>query len=162
MSGGIQVDDCLRRFALCLVSVYGLVLSGCGTKVPSNPTTEPVHGTVTYKGEPLTTGFICFSAVDPGQGRDAEGTIKEDGGYELRAFVGQQGTLPGEYKVWFSPLPQAARGESVADPLPIPKKYQNAETTDITKTVSTGDNTIDVEIPEAEGEEAEETKEADE
>jgi hypothetical protein len=161
MSDGVQVDGRLRGMVLCIVPAIALLI-GCGPKVPANPTTEPVHGTVKYKGEAVTKGFICFSPVDPAQGRAAEGAIKEDGSYELRAFVGQQGTLPGEYKVWFSALPEAARGESVTDPLPIPKKYQSAETTDITQTVSSGDNTIDVDIPAAEEGESDDAKETEE
>lgn len=136
------------RRAVCLIAAIGLA-SGCGPRVPGNPATEPVHGTVKHKGTPLKGGYVCFSPVDPAKGRAAEGAIKPDGSYELRAFIGQRGTLPGEYKVWFSPLPVAARGESAADLLPIPKKYQDAGTTDITKTVSSGDNAIDVEVPEA-------------
>ncbi|HET6881383.1 MAG TPA: hypothetical protein VFI31_14570 [Pirellulales bacterium] len=43
------------------------------------------------------------------------------------------------------------------------RKYQSAETTDITKTVASGDNEIGVEIPEAaDGEEAETDQESEE
>jgi hypothetical protein len=125
-----------------------LVLSGCGPNVPANPSTQPVHGTVTYKGEPLARGYVVFSPAPGSQGVPAEGALREDGTYDARAFVGQMGTMPGEYIVWFSPSAQAARGEDFAEPLPIPQGYQSGETSDIKKTVSDGDNTIDIEIPD--------------
>jgi hypothetical protein len=131
-----------------------LLLSGCGPKIPANPSTQPVHGTVTYKGEPVTRGYVVFSPA-PGSttGIEAEGALREDGAYDARAFVGQLGTIPGEYVVWFSPSNQAARGEEFAEPLPIPQKYQNAATSDIKQTITDGENTIDIEIPDA-GEES--------
>jgi hypothetical protein len=137
---------------LTMLAVVMLAAAGCGPRIPPPPTTQPVRGTVTLNGQPVTKGFVRF-VPEPGGGRFAEGMIAEDGSYAVTAFKGQAGTLPGEYKVYFSAIQQAAEGEGFADPLPLPQKYLRLETTDLKVTVSDGDNEIPLEL---QGETAEE------
>lgn len=127
------------------VSVCCLV-AGCGTRIPSNPSTYAVRGKVTLAGQHLKAGYIRFDPVSPGKGTSADGPIKPDGTFEVRAFVGQPGTTPGEYKVSLASVPRGQEGEVVAQPLPIPTKYLRPDTTDIVKTVIAGDNAFDVEL----------------
>ena len=139
--------------------------AGCGTKVPAPPTTQPVHGKVMLNGEAVTTGgFVRFVPVEGGGGRFAEGMIAEDGSYSVSAFKGQAGTLPGEYKVYFSAVQNASEGEVGKVPrLKLPTKYLNAKTTDLTATVASGDNDINLDLQgEVEEEPEEESEEAGE
>ena len=71
-----------------------LVLPGCGDGAPSvsgSSTEVTVHGTVTYKGQPVTEGTISF---DPSNIRrkDAKGgssPIGKDGTYTVKTLVGE-------------------------------------------------------------------------
>lgn len=130
-----------------LVSALGCcLLAGCGTRAPANPTTYAVRGKVTLAGQPLKQGYVRLDPASPGKGVPAEGQIKPNGTYEARAFVGQPGTTPGEYKISLASVPRGQEGEVAAEPLPVPEKYLKPDTTDIAKTVTSGDNTIDVEL----------------
>ena len=133
----ISLLSCVTLFALA---------AGCGMSVPSNPTTYPVRGKVTLDGDSLKQGFVRFDPAQPGKGLPAEGEIKADGTYEARAFVGQPGTTPGDYKVSIAAIPRAQEGEAVGGALAIPAKYQRPDTSDITKTIGGGDNAINVEL----------------
>ena len=129
----------------CLLTALA-VAHGCGAKVPANPTTYAVHGKVTLDGQPLKQGYVRFDPAVPGKGTPAEGQIKADGGYEARSFVGQSGTTPGEYKVSLAAIPRAQEGEVSAEPLAVPEKYLKPDTSDVSKTVASGDNSIDIEL----------------
>ncbi len=140
---------------LAMLAAAMLAAAGCGPHIPPPPTTQPVHGNVTLNGQPVTKGFVRFIPAEGSGGRFAEGMIAEDGSYAVAAFKGQAGTLPGEYKVYFSSIQRAAEGESEGEPLGLPAKYLRPETTDIKVTVSDGDNDIPLEMK---GEEEEATE----
>lgn len=131
---------------LLVVCLWTSAVVGCGTRVPANPTTYAVHGKVTLDGAPLTRGWVKFQPASPGKGVPAEGEIKADGSYEARAFVGQPGTTAGEYKVSIAPISGPQEGDMTAEKLPVPEKYLKPDTSGIQKTVSSGDNTIDIEL----------------
>jgi hypothetical protein len=56
-----------------------------------------VTGKITYKGEPVKHGLICFITPDAG-GRSATATIS-DGYYTLQTQEPGDGAFPGEYSV---------------------------------------------------------------
>ena len=58
-----------------------VVLAGCQTKAP--PAT--VSGKVTYKNQPLTSGFVNFYM--PEKGIAAQGQIDADGNYKLEGEI---------------------------------------------------------------------------
>lgn len=138
--GGVAV------YRMTVLAMALMLVQGCGPSIPSNPATYPVRGKVTLDGQPLKRGFVRFDPVSPGKGLAAEGEIQSDGRYEARVFVGQQGTTPGEYKVSIAPLSRQQEGDLVAEALDVPAKYQKPETSDITKTVTSGENSIDIEL----------------
>lgn len=135
-----------RMISLISPAMSLALAAGCGTSVPSNPTTYPVRGKVTLDGGPLKQGFVRFDPAEPGKGLPAEGEIKPDGTYEARAFVGQPGTTPGDYKVSIAAIPRAQEGEAVGGAITVPSKYQRPDTSDVTKTIVSGENTIDVQL----------------
>jgi hypothetical protein len=81
-----------------LAGVLALFVLGCGA---SPDAFTPVHGTVSYKGKPLETGVVIFTA-DAAKGNktphEPRGTIEEDGSYELTT-AGKPGAPPGWYRV---------------------------------------------------------------
>jgi hypothetical protein len=59
----------------------------------------PVHGRVMYRSQPLQIGRITFYPIDAaGPARDATGTI-QNGYYTLSTIGGDDGALPGRYRV---------------------------------------------------------------
>ena len=59
----------------------------------------PVHGRVTYRSQPLEIGRLTFHPIaTAGTSRDATGTIR-DGYYTLSTIGGDDGALPGSYRV---------------------------------------------------------------
>lgn len=128
--------------ALASAVAIGL-LGGCGVRVPANPTTYPLHGTVKLDGKPVTEGTVHFDPVEAGKGIPVDGKIESDGSYKTRAFVGQQGTTPGDYKVWIGPDPY---GPSGGKSLQVPEKYQSAESSGLSYTVEAKDNTYDIDL----------------
>ena len=137
------------REAVLTILFLGLSL-GCG-KTPEK--LYPVQGTVTVRGKPLSGGTVQFEMKNKGEASGevftAAGEIGEDGTYQLSTF-GKPGAPAGEHRVWVTP--NLARqpdelGVSVERLSPVPKKYMLPTTTDLTYTVSEGDNQIDVEVP---------------
>jgi hypothetical protein len=134
-----------------------LLLAGCGGDLLGKR--YSVYGTITYNGEPVPSGNIFFVPDDPNVGRAASGTI-EDGEYELSTAGGDDGALPGSYKVRIIALDVdntavvanmqggAGRQDDIiaaqesAKPL-IPAKYQLETTSGLTATVEEKSNKID-------------------
>jgi hypothetical protein len=129
--------------ALMLILAAG---SGCG------PQFGTVQGTVTVDGKPANKGSVIFSGAG---NRSAAGTIEPDGSYvaenvpvgEVKVAILQmlggparpgplQG-LPGLDDVPAAPP---------AKPVPIPKKYQNVETSGLTCSVTSGTNEFDIKL----------------
>lgn len=127
----------------------------------------PVHGKVTYKGEPVGGAMISF--VGDNDARPATAVSKSDGTFELMT-QGSPGAFPGTYKVvvvkteagsaaadpGFSPEGQDLSMEqaAVAARKPIqnakellPPKYSSPQSTPLTCEVkSTGENVCDLKL----------------
>lgn len=76
-----------------------LLLGGCGESLP---TTVPVTGKVTFKGEPLTDGTVSFHPQEIAEGlpkRTATGKLQADGSFTLSTFRTEDGAVPGTYRV---------------------------------------------------------------
>lgn len=122
--------------------ILGLILlAGCGggTKLSN------VTGKVTYDGQPLTTGTVTFHPKS-GEGSVGVGDIDSNGQYTLQTGT-DPGVPPGEYIVTVvaATIPEVAFGEPEAPPQSlIPTKYAATETSPLTRTVSEGNNTIDL------------------
>jgi hypothetical protein len=99
-----------------------------------------VTGTVTLDGEPLPNASISFSP-ESGSGVVSVGGSDASGRYELYYADGKTGAKIGRYKV-------CATTESphMGIPESVPKKYLSPDTTDLTVTVNSGKNTINLEL----------------
>lgn len=142
----------MRQLALAVL-VCSLV-AGCQPAAG----TVPVKGKVTLKGAAAPDGtLVTFSPIGEG-GETASGRV-QGGQYEL--FTGNRGDVgakPGKYKVSLTggstmgesdysntaskkgQIPGSGSGE-------FPKEYSSAETTPLEKEVTSGSNTIDIEVP---------------
>lgn len=94
----IQRGQACRRFA-GWAALAMIALAGCGG---GGPTTYPVSGRVTYKGQPVTTGEIRYLPADKAQGHIARGAIDAQGAFELTTFKPGDGVLSGSYQVTIS------------------------------------------------------------
>lgn len=137
------------------------MIFGCG---PSRPETAPVTGKVTFQGKPVPEGTIVFY---PEKGRSATGRIQPDGTYVLTAFEDGDGALTGKHVVTIEAMrfPERPRPKSLEEEIAmaknpprsnpaanrpqwlIPKKYSKRAASGLTATVSSGENTIDFNLP---------------
>ncbi len=150
---------------LAIAAATALAAFGCGE--PGPPPLAKVHGKVTRKGEPLTTGSVLFVPVAPKEegSRDypAGGPIGQDGSYELTTIDPGDGAAVGEHKVVVISMTGGAEaptgfyeGESSKAKAPkpatlksaIPGKYAAPETTPLSFTVKPGENTFDIDLPD--------------
>jgi len=137
----VPVSPSRRRVlgaSLLLVAALSvLLLAGCKGKP-----TGTVSGKVTYKGQAVTTGSVNFFAPEKGIGADAK--LDSSGKFTL-----SQPLEAGTYKVYVTPpLPEQLPPGSTAKPAPfdVPKKYQDAVTTSVSKEVKPGPNDIPIEL----------------
>ena len=134
-----------KRWAVVILAATGLTAGGCGG--PSRPPLAKVHGKVTYKGKPLTSGTVVFMPVagmgaegPTGAGQPSASPIKPDGSYELTTDNPGDGAIVGEHKVAVVSVDPTSK-KSV-----IPEKYQAPGSTPLSRTVKEGDNAIDIEV----------------
>jgi hypothetical protein len=87
----------MNQFRHCWLIVFGMFCwTGCGG--PSYPTTYPVSGVVTYRGQPVADAILNFSPSDESLPA-AAGKTDSSGRYSLTTFQAGDGALPGDYKV---------------------------------------------------------------
>ena len=137
--------------ARCLIFVVGtltcVAICGCGARSDQQPT-APVHGKISYKSKPVTTGTITF--VPSKSGPTATGEIQKDGTYKLTSYAPDDGAVLGSHTVMIiSMQDQANRLPEDRNPLPppmIPMKYSNNERSGLTATVKAGDNIINFDL----------------
>lgn len=125
---------------------------GCGV---GGPSTYPVTGKVSIKGQPAKDVTITFAPVDS-QGQPASGVVKADGTYSL--LTGAQakpGAIPGKYKVVLtadlskvdmSAAYSGAKGPPKPPESPVPKEYDSPKTSPKEVDVKPQSNTIDIDI----------------
>ena len=145
-----------KKCNLALVLGFTLLLSsgGCG-RDPNLPKLEPVSGTVTLNGRPLTNASVTFVPTGTTQGSGATGATGPDGKYVLESR-GERGVPAGEYRVVVNKLvmPDGSDFPLNSDVPPIessaremlPRHYSDEATSTITKTVPEGGGTIDIQL----------------
>jgi hypothetical protein len=137
------------RLAFCLTAVTTFV--GCGD---TGPSTHPVTGTLTIGGQPTADVLVTFEPLD-GSLMKASGRTSADGTYTL--YSGTQGTpgaQAGSYKVTLQPQQSSddSAYTSSGNTQPqlsdsnIPPEYASAETTPQTAEVTSGSNSIDIDV----------------
>lgn len=115
---------------------------GCGSQGAFD--TSPVHGKVTFEGEPVIEGTIDFLPIagpdSQEMGKPAAASINEDGSYTAGTYASSDGVVPGRKRVQYSaPLPEDTREN--ANKKPSPYVGFEIEPTEID--VQAGDNEID-------------------
>jgi hypothetical protein len=134
--------------ACWLAGVLALAVAGCGSG------TGDVSGTVRFKGVPMWGGKVTFTSQDQG-GVSVSAWIGEDGSYSIR------GCPTGPARITVLPLEPSRGGRGFDNPrgvvaasgsrerrkLPvIPRRYTDANTTDLEYTVGGGRQQHDIEL----------------
>ena len=124
---------------LPMVLLGAVAVTGCG---PAEKPSGTVSGTVNLDGQPVAAGEITFISSDGGS---ASGAIT-NGQFKL------EGSLPvGEYGIGIGP-PQLTEapgegGDNVAAPTTdVPSAYQTPATSGLTREITTGENTITIDL----------------
>ncbi len=137
----------MRRAPLVAFLMVGVVLAGCGQKTLRQDTTYPVKGRILYQGQPARFVIVRFEPAGD-KGAEAVGRTDADGYFELRTFSneGNDGGVPGEYKVTIEPFNPVRGGPlpAGAKPTAIPGA---GVTTDGTVEIAAEDNDLTVELP---------------
>ncbi|QDS98189.1 carboxypeptidase-like regulatory domain-containing protein [Adhaeretor mobilis] len=111
----------------------GLVACVCGGCGPQGPPMGSISGTVTYEEQPLKAGVVTFVNEKIGTGSSAE--LDSSGNYHIPSLQ------VGEYTVAVHNWPPPPGGKFVK--LNIPEKFQDLETSGLTKSVEEGENKAD-------------------
>jgi hypothetical protein len=143
-----------------LIVAFGLFfVAGCGT----SPDKTVVKGTITYKGQAVNGGTLLLYPVPTSSGENpARIPVTQEGSFSTSDVV------PGEYKIVVQPsaggvanvpstknMPpdKAAEAQAKLDEqakktptIPIPEKYKKLGTTDLTRTIVKGDQTLTLEL----------------
>jgi hypothetical protein len=138
----------------CQTTVAALMLvlaTGC------EPATEPlamVHGKVSYKGRPLSTGTIVFTPdVQRGTvGPMARSEIQPDGTYILQS-KGVRGATAGWHRVTVMALESSSPNDPVGAPIVprslLPEKYRDPELSGLSCRIEGGrENSFDFDLEE--------------
>ena len=117
-----------------------LAPSGCGK---GGKPTGRVSGQVLYGGKAVTEGEVNFISNE--RGVAAAATIDSSGNYALADPI-----ETGEYKVYVAPpVPKTVdpkQGAAKKVSSPIPRKYRDAATSDLTFTIKEGPNEYKIEL----------------
>jgi hypothetical protein len=133
--------------ALCFLAI--LAICGCG---PTNPSTTPVTGTVTYNGSPVEGATVAFTPTSDA-GHVATGVTDSAGKFALTTFEKGDGAVVGSYTVAISKTETTGgmtadeeheavnAGQEVKEAETIqylPAKYSNAATSGLTAEFTEG------------------------
>lgn len=125
-----------------LVAVIAVAVAGCSKGVKK----VTVHGTVSYKGQPLQSGVLQF--VGP-EGAYSAGAIQSDGTYIVTDVV------PGEVKVAVAEAPQGSGGPSADEkksagpkkpPVSLPDKFHDPEKSGMKYTITPDTKELPIEL----------------
>jgi hypothetical protein len=148
----------VRLAAAGLSFAFSLAAAGCGGD-PNMPKLGKVHGKVTYKGQPVTSGHITFTPIlgKGGEtGQTATGEINSDGTYVMTTFNTGDGAILGQHTA--TVVVRDKMNEDLTKPdatgriryelaKPVtPPKYASVETSPLKYTVKEGTNEIDIEL----------------
>ena len=143
----IRIQHLPRLLAVVAAATLTQV-AGCGSGASAR---SPVHGSVSYDGEPVDFGGIAFLPEDEAEGEHRPRVTGDfhDGHYDLDA---RRGPLPGKYRVqiyWHKKTGKKVPGEGgrQKDEIKegIPPKYN--EKSELIRDVQPGANTIDFDLP---------------
>jgi hypothetical protein len=129
-----------QAVALTILLATALLVAGCGP----GANVGTVSGRVTLDGTPVSDATIAFENAKSGVSVNA--SLAADGTFTVRTFD-KPGLPPGDYRVAVRPgtfstgeAPLVAPPRPMAAKTPIPAKYHNAATSELTATVKVGSN----------------------
>jgi len=112
-----------------------------------NGSPASVSGTVSLDGKPLDRGMVSFQPRSGGQ--LATGTIQSNGRYSLSTNR-EQGLQAGEYIATVILRERGEESEIGGPPMPgkyiVPREYSSTETSGLNYQVTSGKNTIHIEL----------------
>lgn len=134
-----------RRLAVAACLFGGMLFAaGCGGR-SDLPPVAPVHGVVTYEGQPLPRGMVYFvpTAADA-KAPMASGEIGPEGKYVLYTSD-QKGALVGSHRVRVFATEKPKDETDTFPKLLIPERYNDEATSGLTYDVKAGvDNEINI------------------
>ncbi|WP_437230507.1 hypothetical protein SH661x_002003 [Planctomicrobium sp. SH661] len=129
-----------KAAALCGLALLA-TLSGCGKSDPWK-VVHPAKGIVTYKGKPVAEAAITLIPQDANAPETVRPQAKsaEDGTFQLWTYEKGDGAPSGSYKVVIVhyPITRTDKGDVIANPNDLPKKYASPVTTDLVVEVAEG------------------------
>ena len=138
-----------------LLALFAISL-GCGGG-PEQLPVHPAKGVVRYKGEPMKGGgTVIFYPM--GSGKEASGTINEDGTFTLQTYEANDGAAEGQYRVVVYQVtmqepessPETESTGEATEIVPkadqIPKIYSDATQSPVTKEITAGENDLTIEL----------------
>lgn len=138
------MTDIVSRFRVwCVPVLLAAAAAGCGAK---GGRVREIHGTVSYKGEPLQSGTVRF--VGPNN-EVAFATVQKDGTYIVTDVP------PGDVKIGVIQGNEprnvgdssGKKAEKAARPtVVLPKKYHDPETSGVTRTVGPDTTQLDLDF----------------
>ena len=135
-----------KQFSILLFIAFFTVVSGCSD---GKLKTEPVSGTITYKGAPLADATVGFTPKVAGEGNGGFARTNEKGFYQLQTTLGRAdaGTTPGEYYVTVLKVELVGTKEDEMKSVPvIPEKYSSKTKSGLTATVTKGKNEFNFDL----------------
>jgi hypothetical protein len=121
------------------------LISGCGDAQPHRVATFPVHGRITYKGQPIPGAFVTLHPKTPlGNVPAPRAIISSDGSLKVSTYDGGDGAPEGEYVLtvqWYKPIKNGQ--DVVPGPNVIPKKYSSPRTSNLIVRVVASENKLE-------------------
>lgn len=144
------------RFVIGCAVVFSLVvLAGCGSG--GGKKNLSLNGKVTYKGKPVTGGFMRLTPAD-GKTQPINCPINTDGTYmavppvlgEMKVSIETE-SMKGQTGVRYPNMKEdkglaTADTSKIAKYVPIPRKYANPQTSNLTVTIQEGKNVKDFDL----------------
>lgn len=102
-----------KPVCIVIVALFAGILIGCGgSPNDERPDRTPVSGSVSIGGVPVTGAIVVFSPETEGSGRGATGITDDSGNFVLGTFSKDDGAVPGNYVVLVSKLEQSESEEA--------------------------------------------------
>jgi len=149
----------MRTVALAAVALAAVAAASCspqGPEVPLEETGVTLEGNITYGGQPVPLAAV--TVLPAGGGAGATGFADDDGHFKvLNVPVGEvkigvnsdaaRGPMMGRAMAGTDPKAKGGKRAALPKLIDLPRKYQDAETSGITTTVTKGANKFDIVIP---------------
>ena len=122
---GVAAGRRRSLMAAMLVAAVSLTV-GCGKKDPFGR--QPLEGTITWEGKPITVGVIALEPAE-GQPAGANASIR-DGRFSMSR---ETGPCPGKYNVWIRAFDHASADPNAPEAKQIlPRKFLESPPASVT------------------------------